>query len=222
MLYGFSLARVSENVAAPDFVSFPDVPVTLSTRDQQSLAEHVNLAGDARRSYLKILAPDVTVDFDPLDELHLSFWRAVQLHPTDFYLLRLKRKERILSQDCIVYGAGANRKVVFPHSSYTLASKRCVQNGWPSLLSDISCKVLWSDAIQEKFTPPHVNVFSSYDDVNEIASLLNVLDTPTEGKRVYASFTATAWLVKLAPGFGWAPVSSRADLHRASLTFEAV
>lgn len=222
LLYGYEIARVAESGSAAGFVSFPNSPISLSWSDRQAFAEHSNLAGDARRTYLKVLAPDAMAEFDPLDEGQLAFWRSIHLHPSDFYILRIKRTERILAQDCIVYGAGANRKVVVPHSSYTQASKRVVAAGGASLLSNVSAKVLWTDAIQERLTAPHVNVAGVYDDATEILSLLNVLDTPTAGNRVYVSFSSSAWIVKMKPSPGWSPVPARSDLHRMALTFEAV
>lgn len=216
LLYGLRIARPS---APTTYLDLPNIPVSMTWRDRQPVAEHENLAGDLRRSFVKILAPDATIQLDALSESELALWRAFHLNATEFYILEIKSTERILAQDAVVQvDVAGNFFCAVPHSSYTLGSKRSVENGGPTLLSRFRVAQDWKVAMEDTAAPGPGNFFTSYADLTEIATL-NAAFAPPAGSRCWVCFSATAWLACPAPGFSWAPVTARSDLHTGSLTF---
>jgi hypothetical protein len=160
------------------------------------------------------------VDLDGLTEVELAIWRSLQTSPSEFYLLRVKRIERIFAQPSIVQELTPGVfTCVVPHSSYTLGSKRSVDGGGPSLLSNFKISAGWTNAYEDNPTAGPGNFFTSYADTTEIATL-NAAFAPPSGSVCYVNYSASAWLAKMTPGMSWNPYSSASDRHAGSVTFE--
>lgn len=219
LLYGFSICRASEPLAA-NFRDFPAAVVSLATTDRQPVAQHQNLAGDERQSFIKLLAPDATMALDGLTEDELRFWRSVHMDATGFYLLRIRRRERILCQDSIVQESPPGTFFCsVPHSSYTLGSKLSVAGAGPSLLSNFKVGKSWGLTMDDNQTAGAEQFFQSYADATEIATLAAAF-APPAGSRCYVSFDASGWLAKPAPGrFTYQYVDGSEGLYRATVGF---
>lgn len=226
-LYGFTIAPASDPTHS---IQFPRVPYLLTYKDRRSVAEQVNLAGDAKQSFLKIVAPDVDIAFDDLSETELDRFRALAFNPTDFYLFQpeISRRIRVMT-GIVVQTAGPTYRVTLPHSSYTLASKQVVAAGGASLLSGFICRQLWSEAMKDPDVAPGAgtnrNLFTtgSYDDATETLTLgNNAPQVVADGDRCHTNFDAAGWLVKLGQGAAWNPIPGRSDGYALTLTLEAV
>jgi len=214
--YAFELARATNPTK---FLKFPVVPIAMTQTDRLGMARNLNLAGASRVSYIRGLAPDVAFQWDNLTIDQVETFRAYPLSFTDVYILRIPRLENFLAQDSIAYLLAGTRYCNLLESSYTLASKRSVDNGGPSLLDSFSVRDTW--VFQMAGVPPgFFEHFQSYDDTNQRV-VLSAANPPAAGARVFVKYNATAWLARPRE-LSWAPIPGRSDLFTAQLAFEAV
>lgn len=233
-VYGLEISPVSAlDANNKTFLNFERPILALERTDQQVLTTHENLKGETRVSYDAILRPNVTLPFDGLTDDQIERIRALHFLGTDLYVVRLLAKERLLAMGSIVFEdppASGTFKCIIPPNSYTLASKRRVAAGGPSLLTEIVVGAplgagdlvnAWRDTMLNKAA----NVFASYDDATETITLDNaklaILGiVVTTGDRCWISFRSAGFLARILPGFGFAPTPGRPDVSRGAITFE--
>jgi hypothetical protein len=194
LLYGLEIARAK----APGTTKiFPTAIVSLQVSYRQPVAEHQNMAGDERQSFIKLYAPDCQITLEGITETELEFWRALHGNAGDFYILKLFRSVRFIAQDSVSREPSVGVfKCTVPHSSMTLGSKRAVDAGGNSLLSAMRIYGTWSEAMEDSPTAP--NFFASYSDTLEEATLGG--GPPPSGASVWVNFSCFGWLAKPKPG----------------------
>jgi len=218
LAFQYRLARATEPTTP---VVLPVVPTSMRVTDKQSLGDQQNLGGGWRRSYLDYLSPGVTFGFEGITRPQLDELRAWFMHGTDQYLFQPFLHEHFKAWDSIVYRVAGLPYCTMPPSSYRRASAMAVANAGTTLFANLKAFITWQDGITEithganpSFTP------TGYDDATGVITLPNLGGVPVDGGRIYLSFDALGWLVRLSSPFSWEPVPQRSDLFNASVTFE--
>lgn len=219
LAFQYNLARATDPTRP---VPFPVVPTTMRVTDKQTLGDQQNLGGGWRRSYLDYLAPGVTFGFEGITRAQVDELRAWFMHGTDLYLFQPFLHEHFKAWDSIVYQVSGPSFCTMPPSSYRRASAIAVASGGTTLFESLQGWVTWEDGITEVkhsiFTP--FITPTAYDDATGVISLPAVVGLPGDGERIWLSFDALGWLVRLMPPFSWEPVSQRSDRFNASVAFE--